>query len=164
MINLDKLSKRVDQALEAETKDSLTKWLLNKRKIEANDFYKDLKKYFNNTSKEQVLKDWAKSSELDKIKCNYIKNKRNMEDNNDYEEIHLNKTTHTQDEIKKAITAKIYGCVNKISEIQEKKGIPINGLTSYVAAIGIDGRKYDMTLVLTPDGVFSDFEKITTLL
>jgi len=54
MINLDKLSKRVDQALEAETKDSLTKWLLNKR---------------------------------------------NMENNNDYEEIHLNKTTHTQDEI-----------------------------------------------------------------
>ena len=71
---------------------------------------------------------------------------------------------NTQDEIKKAITAKIYGCVSKISEIQEKKGIPINGLTSYVAAIGIDGRKYDMTLVLTPVGVFSAFAKTSVLL
>ena len=32
-----------------------------------NNFFEDLKKYFETTSGEEVLKDWAKSEEFDKI-------------------------------------------------------------------------------------------------
>jgi hypothetical protein len=33
----------------------------------SNNFYKDLKKYFKNTSKEDIQKDWIKSIHLDDI-------------------------------------------------------------------------------------------------
>lgn len=73
--------------------------------------------------------------------------------------VQMNKKEDTQDQIKKALVQKLFECVNGISERQEKKGIPKNGLTVFVAEIGVDGRKYDMTIALTPDGVFNAFQK-----
>ena len=35
--------------------------------MEKNNFFEDLKKYFENTPREKVLEDWAKSEEFDKI-------------------------------------------------------------------------------------------------
>lgn len=35
--------------------------------VKENDFFEELKKYFENTPREKVLEDWAKTEELDEI-------------------------------------------------------------------------------------------------
>ena len=78
---------------------------------------------------------------------------------NQMTEVNMDKQNNSQDEIKKVLVAKLYECVNSISERQEKKGIPDDGLTLFVAEIGVDGKKFDMTIALTPEGILDEFKK-----
>ena len=75
--------------------------------------------------------------------------------------VSMSKKENSQDEMEKVLVVKIIDCIKSISEQQEEEGIPSSGLTVYVAEVGIDGKEYDMTLCLTPKGVFSDFQKKT---
>lgn len=50
-----------------------------------NNFFEDLRKYFESTPRKQVLKDWAKSKEFDKVGPTvdeFLENNKNIKNDN----------------------------------------------------------------------------------
>jgi len=68
----------------------------------------------------------------------------------------LDKKDYSQNQIKNAIIHKLWQCVEDMSG---KEDVSDEGLTVYVAECSINGKKFDMTISLTPLGAFDDFAK-----
>ena len=64
-----------------------------------------------------------------------------------------------KDYTKNPLVMKLAMCVEQILELHNSKGIPEEGLTLYVAGIECKNKNYDMTIALTPEGVFDEFKK-----
>lgn len=67
--------------------------------------------------------------------------------------------THTQNEITQIAEKAICDAFRQMNKIDDSQGIPKEGLTIVVLEIGFGGRVYDLSLVLTPEGIIDEFGK-----
>ena len=67
------------------------------------------------------------------------------------------KETSSQEDIGIMIACQLLGCVRQISEMQDKGEVTEECLTIKVCEVGLGGMQFDMTIALTPKGVFNDF-------
>ena len=63
--------------------------------------------------------------------------------------IELNKDENSQQDMELMLVIKLMYCIKEISKLQETKGIPDEGLTMFVAEVGLSNIKWDLTISLT---------------
>jgi len=71
----------------------------------------------------------------------------------------MSKKSHTQDHMKSELAKVILNHINDINAISEMKGIPSDGITSFLGEIGMDGKEYELSISWTPKGMLDGFKK-----
>lgn len=76
----------------------------------------------------------------------------------------MSKEKNSQYEIKSTLLQVIEIHLEQLSKMQEQKGIPKEGVTMVICEVGIDNKKYDLTLCLTEKGYLDKFIEETEYL